>query len=252
MCSIILHFDPDAPWSMVIGANRDEMAGRPWRAPARHWDDHPHVMAGIDEEAGGTWMGVNDDGVMAAVLNRPGSLGPAAGKRSRGGLPLEALSHAEAKDAAEALAHLDGRAYRSFNLVVADARGAFWLRSDGEKAQIEAEIIPPGVAMLTAHDLNDISSTRIATYLPQFQEASRPDPDTDDWSAWKALLSSRSHDGAPGEKNGMTVGDSSGFGTVSSSLVALPGPERFGHKPLWHFAPGAPDVTPYAPVSFAS
>ena len=106
--------------------------------------------------------------------------------------------------------------------------------------------------MLTAHDLNDISSTRIATYLPQFQEASRPDPDTDDWSAWKALLSSRSHDGAPGEKNGMTVGDSSGFGTVSSSLVALPGPERFGHKPLWHFAPGAPDVTPYAPVSFAS
>ena len=116
---------------MLIGANRDEMSGRPWQAPGRHWDDHPHVIAGLDEEAGGTWVGINDDGLAVAVLNRRGSLGPATGKRSRGELPLEALSHAEAKEAAEALAHLDGRAYRSFNLVIADASGRFGFAQQG-------------------------------------------------------------------------------------------------------------------------
>jgi len=248
MCTVVIHFDPNAPWPILIGANRDEMSGRPWKAPARHWDDHPHVIAGLDEEAGGTWMGINDDGLVAAILNRSGSLGPAAGKRSRGELPLEALSHAEAKEATEALAHLDGRAYRSFNLVIADASGAFWLRSTGDTATIEADFIPPGTSLITAHDLNDTSSPRISAYLPKFQDAAVPNVDRDDWAGWTELLGSRQPNGRDGVRGGMTVGDASGFSTVSSSLVALPGPERFGEKPKWSFASGAPDTTPYEPV----
>lgn len=248
MCTVVIHFNPDAPWPILIGANRDEMSGRPWRSPGRHWDDHPHVIAGIDEEAGGTWMGINDDGLVAAILNRRGSLGPQTGKRSRGELPLEALSHAEAKEAAEALAHLDGRAYRSFNLVIADASAAFWLRSTGETAEIEADIIAPGTSLITAHDLNDISSPRIGAYLPKFRAAELPNADRDAWDDWTVLLGDRASAGADGERTGMTVGDGTGFGTVSSSLVALPGPDRFGEKPKWRFAPGAPDTTDYEPV----
>ena len=52
-------------------------------------------------------MGVNRHGVVAAVLNRPGSLGPAPGKRSRGELPLLALEHDLAAAAAAAIAALD-------------------------------------------------------------------------------------------------------------------------------------------------
>lgn len=226
------------------------MSGRPWKAPARHWDDHPHVIAGLDEEAGGTWMGINDDGLAVAVLNRRGSLGPASGKRSRGELPLEALSHAEAKEAAEALAHLDGRAYRSFNLVIADASGAFWLRSTGETSTIDAEIIAPGTSLITAHDLNDVLSPRIAAYLPKFRAAEVPNADLGDWGAWTDLLGSKASNGNDGERGGMTVGDTNGFATVSSSLMALPGPDRFGEKPKWLFASGAPDSTAYEPVDF--
>ena len=69
--------------------------------------------------------------MVAAVLNRVGSLGPAAGKRSRGELVLEALDHADAAAAAKALADLDPEAYRPFNLLIADARDAFWLRHAG-------------------------------------------------------------------------------------------------------------------------
>lgn len=248
MCTVVIHFDPLAPWPVLIGANRDEMSGRPWKPPARHWDDHPHVIAGIDQEAGGTWMGVNDDGLMAAILNRPGSLGPAEGKRSRGELPLEALSHAEAKEAAEALAHLDGRAYRSFNLVIADATGAFWLRSTGEVSTIDAEIIAPGTSLITANDLNDVSSPRIGTYLPKFRAAELPNVDRGDWASWTDLLGSRTSNGDDGGRTGMTVGGPNGFGTVSSSLMALPGPDRFGEKAKWLFASGAPDTASYEPV----
>jgi len=250
MCTVIIYRDPKSPWPTLVAANRDEMSGRSWRPPARHWGEHPHVIAGIDDEAGGTWMGVNDDGVVAAVLNRPGSLGPAEGKRSRGELPLEALSHSEAKEAAEALAHLDGRAYRSFNLVIADALDAFWLRSTGDTSKIEANIIPPGLSMVTANDLNDRSSSRIARYLPKFQDAALPAPDRDDWLAWSELIGCREADDEASGRGAMTVGRQSGFGTVCSSLVALPGPDRFGEKPKWLFAKGPPDITPFEPVSF--
>src|SRR5690349_18263488 len=93
--------------------------------------DHREVVAGLDILAGGSWLGINDWGVAAAVLNRHGSLGPAPDRRSRGELVLEALDHADAAAAAEALSHLDPAAYRTFNLIIADERDAFWLRHAG-------------------------------------------------------------------------------------------------------------------------
>src|SRR5207302_7291837 len=105
-----------------------EMTDRSAMPPGRHWPDRAEVVAGLDLLAGGSWLGVNDWGVAAATLNRHGSLGPAAGLRSRGELVLEALDHADAVAAAAALSHLNPAAYRSFNLIVADNRDGFWLR----------------------------------------------------------------------------------------------------------------------------
>ena len=122
MCSVVILRRPGHPWPIVMGANRDEMRDRPWAPPARHWPDRPEVRAGLDELAGGTWMGLNDTGLAAAVLNRVNTLGPAPGKRSRGELVLDALDHADAVAAAEALSELDPRAWRPFNLIVADDR----------------------------------------------------------------------------------------------------------------------------------
>ena len=79
MCTVVILRRPTHEWPLILGANRDEMLIRPWKPPARHWPDRPDVMAGLDELAGGTWMGLNDTGVVACILNRHGTLGPQDG-----------------------------------------------------------------------------------------------------------------------------------------------------------------------------
>ena len=148
MCTLVILRRPGHAWPLLFAANRDEMVDRPWQPPGRHWADRPEVIAGRDELAGGTWLGVNDDGVAAAVLNRIGSLGPTREKRSRGELVLEALDHADASAAAEALADLDGSAYRSFNLVIADNQDAYWVRSTGV-ARVDVAPVPTGLSSPT-------------------------------------------------------------------------------------------------------
>ncbi|MBC8339534.1 MAG: NRDE family protein [Rhodospirillales bacterium] len=248
MCTVVILRRPGHDWPLILAANRDEMADRAWRAPGRHWPDRAEITAGLDEEADGTWLGLNDWGVIAAVLNRPGSLGPDPDKRSRGELPLEALDHAEAAVAADALAAIDPASYRSFNMVIADAAQAFWLCSLGNGAPVRSQAIGEGLSIITAHDLNDTTSRRIRHYKPLFEAASPPDVENGDWTEWRTLLADRQEDAEHEEKDGMTIVTKGGFGTVSSSLLALPAPERFGVKPRWLFAPGRPDAADYEAV----
>lgn len=192
-------------------------------------------------------MGINDFGVTTAILNRVGTLGPAAGKRSRGELVLEALDHADADAAAEALTHLDGRAYRPFNMVVADNRDAFWLRADGSM-RVQAHPIPSGLHMLTALELDDPASPRIAAFHPRFQAAPVPNPEECDWAGWRELLADGGGGNSGEEMPAMCFLRPDGFGTVSASLIALPsiGSEA---QPLWLFAAGPPDRTAFLPVA---
>lgn len=258
MCTVIILRRPDHDWPVIIGANRDEMNNRPWKAPARHWDDRPDVIAGLDETAGGTWLGVNEDGVVAAVLNRYGTLGPEDGKRSRGELPLEALDHADAIDAAQALAELNGDAYRPFNMVIADNRDAYWLANRGT-GKIEITEIPEGMSILTAHDLNDTeNSARTKRNLPRFISAPAPNPEADDWFAWQALLADTGTEAPDPEHHdiradAMLVSSNIGFETVCSSLIGLPAiptsEHELPHRPVWLFSEGQPDKTPFHPVN---
>jgi uncharacterized protein with NRDE domain len=216
MCSIILRVDDSGVW---LGANRDEMLRRRWAAPGAYWPELPGVVAGRDETAGGTWLGMNRHGVVAAVLNRHGSLGPAPGKHSRGELPLIALRQTTAAAAADAIAALDAGAYRSFNVVTADAGGAYFC------AGMEADhprVIPleSGVSMITSGQPNEVLLPRVARHLPKFQAAS--------WEDWPALLSD---DSGPWE-SALNIPERDGFGTVCSSMIALP---RAGAR-SWRFA----------------
>ena len=254
MCSVIILRRPDAPFPVVLGANRDEMADRPWQPPGRHWPDRPNVVAGLDELAGGSWLGLNDEGVVAAILNRTGTLGPQAGKRSRGELVLEALDHADAADAAMALAQLDTRAYRPFNLLVADNRDAYVImhRGDTPRHRPEVATIGEGLHMLTAVDLDDPADPRVRLYLPLFRAAPPPDPapaggGAADWGGWPDLLGSRIWEG-DSARGAMDFRLPTGFGTTSSALVALPSAERPDMPPVWHFAAGRPHEAPWRPV----
>ena len=256
MCTVVILRRPGHDWPLIFAANRDEMNDRPWLGPGRHWPDRPHVTAGLDELASGSWLGLNDDGVIAGVLNRPGSLGPDPDLRSRGELPLEALDHSEAEAAAEALSMIDPAGYRPFNLAVADARKAFWLCSRGDGEPIRAAPVPDGLSMITAFDMNDEASPRIRRFKPRFEASQPPDPEISGWAAWQALMGGTDEERADDPKSepeeAMTFATGTGFATVSSSLMALPTPgwmkEGSLVKPVWLFAPGAPDKAPYGPI----
>ena len=231
MCSIILRITPEG---VFIAANRDEMASRPWEPPAKYW---PGICGGRDILAGGTWLALNQNGVMAAVLNRTFTLGPAPGKRSRGELPLIALREASADAAAAAITRLDAGLYRDFNMVLADARAAYFVRGLGT-GQPEATPLPEGVCMITSGEPNDTALPRIARHLPRFAAAP--------FAEWGGLLADSS--GERAKQLNIPAAENHGFGTVCATLLALPR----ASQPVHLFAAGPPDVAAFAPVCGAA
>jgi uncharacterized protein with NRDE domain len=250
VCTLVVLRRPNHDWPLLVGGNRDEMRDRPWAAPARHWSDRPEVVAGLDELGEGSWFGINDHGVVAAVMNREGTLGPEAGMRSRGELVLEALDHAQAAGAMRALTDIDPRAYRGFNLFVGDPVTAFWLRhrGDGSPAPVEAFPVDEGLHMLSARDLDDTTSARLRVFLPQFRDAGAPDPERGEWRTWRTLLASRLHPAGEGPLSAMNLELPGGFGTVCSQLVAVPRYPGFDVRPVFLFAGGPPDQAEFVEV----
>ncbi len=231
MCSIVLRISEAG---VLIGANRDEMVARAWDPPAQYWPELPAVVAGRDRTAGGTWLGVNRHGLAAAVLNRHGTLGPAAHKRSRGELPLLALGESGLQEAGERISGLDAAAYRSFNLVLADASGALFYRGL-ETGRPLPQRLGPGTWMITSGEANDLASPRIARHLPKFTDAPPP--------AWAALLA----DNTPPADSALNIALHDGFATVSSALITL----TTNAPPVWLFAAGPPHRAAFQPVSLA-
>lgn len=240
MCTVVVRIAPAEDFPLLLAVNRDERVERAWDPPAAWWPAQPDVIGGRDRSAGGTWMAMNGAGLIACVLNRPGSLGPAAGKQSRGALPLAAVQAADAKAAAALITNLDLTTFRAFNLVLADRSGAIFVRSDGD-GPLWIHALTPGVHMVTARDPDDPESPRILRYLERFREAEVPQPEIGEWGAWIAILADRS--GPAGSE--INVPERAGFATVCASLAAIP---RTGH-PIWLFAAGPPDRAPFLPVS---
>ncbi len=236
---------PGHAWPLLLAANRDERLDRPWLPPAPHWPDQPDIIGGLDTLAGGTWLAFGRR-VVAAILNRPGSLGPAVGKASRGALPIRAAAARTASEAALALAASDAGAWRPFNLIIADAGSAYFLRGTGAGRPELAELAP-GLTMVTAHEPNDMTSPRIRRHLPRFRANPPPDPGRRDWSVWEALLADAEH-GQAGIAEALRIPPLQGFGTVSASMIAL---GTAGER-QWRFCPAAPGTAPFRDLDLSA
>lgn len=139
MCTLVVAWQVFAEAPVTVAANRDEFLDRPARPPGRRDWERP-VVAPIDEEAGGTWLGYNDTGVLAAVTNR---WVPREGKRSRGLLVRDVLAYRTAEEAARHVEReLDARAYGSFNLVITDENACMYLEWDG---RLRVSNFEPGI-----------------------------------------------------------------------------------------------------------
>lgn len=90
MCVLAFAWAAHPRWQLVMIGNRDELHARPAAALGR-WDDHPHIVAGRDLEAGGTWLGISEERRFAVVTNVADPAGPQPGKASRGALVADML-----------------------------------------------------------------------------------------------------------------------------------------------------------------
>jgi hypothetical protein len=239
VCTVIVSIASSPAWPLLLAANRDEKLDRIARPPGCHWSEQPDVLGGLDVVAGGTWLAINRAGVVAAVLNRLGSLGPAPGKRSRGELPLMALRHPTAASAGAALAELNASHWRSFHMIVGDRDGTWYVRGTGQ-GPVHVQKLPAGQHMITARDPNDASSPRVARNLPRFLAAPAPNPP--DWSTWPALL----RDSAPPLEAAINITPFAGFGTVSSALVGIAGTG----KAVYLATNAAPHLSPFLHVDW--
>ena len=167
MCTVILLRRPAMPGRPLIAANRDERLDRAWDPPGRLVAGPARRGRRPRPPGGGTWMAPRG-GVVATVLNRPGSLGPAPGKRSRGELPLLALEAGRPTPPRRRIAALPAGEWRPFDMVVADGQGCL---CSCAARRGPAEVVPSreGVSMVTAHDPNDLASPRTARHLPRFR-----------------------------------------------------------------------------------
>jgi len=139
MCLIVFAWRPGHAQPLIVAANRDEFYARP-SLPLAQWPESPHVHAGRDLEAGGTWLGVGANGRFAALTNIRDPHQPPA-RKSRGELVARFINGDMPID--DYLTDVVGRSveYAGFNLLVGNNHELWHFNS----RETEAVMLQPGV-----------------------------------------------------------------------------------------------------------
>ena len=145
MCLIAFAIGARPELALVIASNRDEQWARPtqplqaWELPSGKW-----VYSGRDLQAGGTWLGLAQDG-RVAMLTNVRSWPIEAAPCSRGDLVTGWLD--SAADWQDWITAIDPARYAGFNLVLGDLGTSRWAwlsnRAVNSRGADEAGL-PPG------------------------------------------------------------------------------------------------------------
>ena len=232
MCTLIaLHrCFPDSP--LVIAANRDEYLDRPAEPPALRRAGPRAVLSPRDVRAGGTWLGLNDAGLFAALTNRP-CPSPDATRRSRGLLVDDVLARGDAREAAALLTRIPAAAYNPFNLFVSDGRDAFVAVYEGA---VRVATLEPGAHVIGNADPDDRRVPKIARLLAEAERVAAGSA----VHALDALAARCRVHGAGASPFEDTCIHAGGYGTRSSTLLRLD-----AASPELRFADGPPCETRY-------
>ncbi len=229
MCLLAIQYRlvPEAP--ILVAANREEQFDRPSTPPSIQ-SGKPRVLCGIDQRAGGTWLGVNQHGMFVAACNRVRLMPPLA-PRSRGVLCRDLLRAGSAREALDiALEELSTNMYEGVNFVIADAESG-WVVHGCE----EAEVVPleEGLSIISSGNVNARRDERVKMALRLLTLQTLDSPVKFLAVASKVFARAPSPPGRPS-----MVVRGKNRGTVSSVLISL------GVKPrdaIFQFADGAPD-----------
>ncbi|MCH5374609.1 MAG: NRDE family protein [Planctomycetes bacterium] len=157
MCILAIQYQlvPDSP--ILIAANREEFYDRPSQPPSIQ-SGKPRILCGIDQQAGGTWLGVNQNGMFVACCNRMKLIPPLA-PRSRGVLCRDLLRCGSARHAMDqAMDELSTGKSEGVNYIVADAESAWAVHGGDELNVVELE---EGLSIIANNDVNDPRDERV-------------------------------------------------------------------------------------------
>lgn len=149
MCLILFAYQQHPDYPLIMLSNRDEFFSRPSQA-AHFWPDEPNIFAGRDEEASGTWLGVNKNGRIAAVTNFREVTPKQNTSLSRGELTAKFLQSNQR--ATSYLQDIDNtqHLYSGFNLLVGTIKQLYYYSN----RQREIIQIPAGIHGLSNSLLN--------------------------------------------------------------------------------------------------
>jgi len=247
VCTLAVYVGCFHDHPLIVAANRDEAFARPSLPPAALRDDVPRAFGGRDVSAGGTWLGINEKGLVAGVLNRQVRLPRDLTCRSRGQLCLDLLGCHDAAEAAARVAREPAGRYNPFNLLLADVTAAFVAsQAAGDAPRVER--LERGLHLLTNLDVNDPRCPRIGASHAGFAAAGDAFAADGDLDALvrrlAALLADHTTALDPRGPGALCVhGD--GYGTRSSTIIVRDAPGRT----RWYHADGPPCRTPLAPLA---
>ncbi len=150
MCLIVFAWKQSADIPLLLAANRDEFYARPALAAA-WWEEAPHVYAGKDLEAGGTWMGINKQGRFAALTNIRNVEAKKNGAPSRGKIVADFLCDNISPSSYLQTLAAEAKDYAGFNLILGDANDIYWFSNAQQHA---AQLLQPGVYGLSNASLD--------------------------------------------------------------------------------------------------
>ena len=138
MCIVALAWKSHPHWKLIAIGNRDELHARPARSLSR-WNSNSHLLAGQDEKAGGTWLGVSEQGRFAVVTNLSGYGNPDTDSASRGDLLRDYLTGEGRYAAADTVQFSD---FNPFNLITVTGDDA---HVHTNRPNVISEPLAPGI-----------------------------------------------------------------------------------------------------------
>lgn len=150
MCLIVFAWQVLPAVPLVAAANRDEFYERA-TAPAASWPEQPHIYAGRDLQAGGSWMGVTDTAVsgrsarFAAITNIRAPREHKEQAPSRGHLVANYLAGDITPQDYVASLRAQADDYNGFNLVLGDRDTLIWYSNRGDADPRNGQPLAPGV-----------------------------------------------------------------------------------------------------------
>jgi uncharacterized protein with NRDE domain len=141
MCLLVLAWNAHPRYRLVLAANRDEYHERPADALAK-WPEPHDILAGRDQKAGGTWLGLDRARRFGVVTNFRELQRPRRSAPSRGRLIPEYLASSQGPEGWLARLETDAPGYSGFNLLVGDQE-QLWYASN--RLDRFAQPLQPGV-----------------------------------------------------------------------------------------------------------